>query len=204
MCRRFEFHDPTRGRGLALRLNVIVASTRPGRIGIAVGEWFESFAREHGTFEPVLVDLERVGLPMYDEPRHPAMQKYEHEHTKRWGETVAAADAYAIVAAEYNHNPPPPLINALDFVYKEWNYKPVGIVSYGGVSGGLRSAQVVRAMAATLKMMPIPEGVPIPSASERVEDGVFASNELIDTSARSMLDELGRWAEALQPMRKAG
>ncbi len=186
---------------MALKLNVIVASTRPGRTGIAVGKWFEDFARAHGGFEPVLVDLAEIGLPMYDEPRHPAMQDYEHDHTKRWSKIVSSADAYAVVTPEYNHVPSPVLINAFDYVYKEWNYKPIGVISYGGVSGGLRSAQVVRSMAATLKMMPIPEGVPIPAVAQHVKDGTFASNELIDASARTMLDELGRWADGLKAMR---
>jgi hypothetical protein len=66
---------------------------------------------------------------------------YEHDHTKRSSASVAAADAFVIVTPEYNYGPPPSLINAFDFVYKEWNYKPAGFVSYGGVSGGLRAVQ---------------------------------------------------------------
>lgn len=187
---------------MSLKLNVIVASTRPGRVGIHLGRWFHQFASEHGVFEPNLVDLEEIGLPVYDEPRHPAMQQYEHEHTKAWSRIVDSGDAVVIVTPEYNHTPPGSLINALDFVYKEWNYKPLGIVSYGGVSGGLRAAQVVRSMGATLKMMPIPEGVPVPGVSALIEDGRFQSNELIDASATSMLDELAHWAKGLKAMRQ--
>lgn len=187
---------------MTLKLNIIVASTRPGRQGPAVGDWFEQYARRHGAFEPVLLDLAKIGLPLYDEPRHPAMQQYEHEHTKRWAKSVAAGDAVVLVTPEYNHTMPPSLVNALDFVYREWNYKPVGIVSYGGVSGGLRAAQTAREMAATLKMMPIPEGVPIPNFAQSIEEGRFKSNELIDASAKSMLDELAKWAKALRPLRE--
>ena len=132
------------------------------------------------------------------------MQQYEHEHTKRWAESVDSADAYALVTPEYNYMTTPALVNALDYVYTEWNHKPVGIVSYGGVSGGLRAAQPLRLMASTLKMMPIPEGVAIPMAGQIMKDGAFPSNELIDASAKTMLDELGIWAKALKPMRQAG
>ena len=59
------------------------------------------------------------------------------------------------VTPEYNFGPPPPLVNALNYVYKEWNYKPAGIVSYGGVSGGVRSALVEKITLTTLKMMPM-------------------------------------------------
>ncbi|WP_376099245.1 NADPH-dependent FMN reductase [Roseomonas sp. CCTCC AB2023176] len=185
-----------------LKLNVIVASTRPGRKGPAVARWIDGYARTHGAFEPVFVDLAEVGLPMFDEAKHPAMRQYEHEHTKRWSAIVGAADAFAFVTPEYNFVPPPSLVNALDFLVHEWGFKPAGIVSYGGVSGGLRAAQALKLQLTALRMMPIPEGVPIPNFASHIrEDGAFHSNEMIDTSAKTMLDALHRWATALKPAR---
>lgn len=184
------------------RLHVIICSTRPGRVGPSVGRWFHEFAVNHGQFDAQLVDLADFNLPMYDEPMHPAMQQYEHAHTKAWSESVADADAYVFVTPEYNYSPPPSLVNALDFVYKEWNYKPCGFVSYGGASGGLRAVQAARLHVTTLKMVPLMEGVMAPMVNSLIDDaGVFQSNELIDKSAVTLLDELLRWAEALKPMR---
>jgi NAD(P)H-dependent FMN reductase len=57
------------------------------------------------------------------------MQKYEKEHTKVWSASVAAANAYAFVTPEYNYGPPPFFINALNYIYQEWNYKSYGFVS---------------------------------------------------------------------------
>ena len=187
---------------MPLKLHVIICSTRPGRVGPAVARWFHGFARQHGGFDAELVDLADFKLPLYDEPVHPRMQQYEHEHTKRWSASVAAADAYVFVMPEYNYMPSPALTNALDYVYREWNYKPCGFVGYGGVSGGLRAVQMARLHATTLKMMPMVEGVAIPMVASLLDDGgTFGSNELIDASARSLLDELRRWADALRPMR---
>jgi len=186
---------------MALKLHVIIASTRPGRIGPAVARWFHDYARAHGEFDVELIDLADFDLPVYDEPKHPRLQQYEHEHTRRWSESVAAADAYAFVTPEYNYSPTPALVNALDYVYWEWSYKPCAFVSYGGVSGGLRAAQAVKMQATTLKMMPIPEGVTVPAVARQIgDDGEFSSNELIDDSASTVLGELLRWAEALQPL----
>ena len=92
-------------------------------------------------------------------------------------------------------------MNALNYVYLEWNYKPAGIVSYGGVSGGLRAAQLVKQTLGALRMATPPEGVGIPSFTTLIENGTFGSNDLIDLSAKTMLDELLRWTEALRPMR---
>jgi NAD(P)H-dependent FMN reductase len=185
-----------------LRLNVIIASTRPGRVGAAVGRWFHGFARDHGAFDARLVDLAEFGLPVYDEPRHPRLQQYEHEHTRRWAASVASADAFALVTPEYNYGPTPALLNALNYVYVEWNYKPAAFVSYGGISGGMRAAQVTKQTLTTLKVMPIVEAVTIPKVSGHVSDGTFTPTEIHEQSAAAMLDELHRWAVALVPMRR--
>ncbi|OWT56747.1 NADPH-dependent FMN reductase [Candidimonas nitroreducens] len=187
---------------MSLKLHVIICSTRPGRVGPSVAAWFHEYAKAHGGFDAELVDLADFNLPIYDEPVHPRMQQYEHEHTKRWSQSVAAADAYVFVTPEYNYSPPPSLVNALDYVYREWNYKPCGFVGYGGVSGGVRAVQMAKLHATTLKMVPLVEGVMVPMVASHINDsGVFGSNELIDASAKTMLDELVRWAEALRPLR---
>lgn len=186
-----------------LNLQVIVSSTRPARQGALVGDWFLERAREHGTFAVEKVDLRDVNLPLFDEPRHPRLGQYEHEHTVAWGAIVARADAYVFVTPEYNHGPPPSLINALDFVSREWAYKPAGFVSYGGVSGGTRSVQVVKPILTALRVMPIPEAVNIPFFARYVSDetGAFDPGEVQAKSAVAMLDELHRWAGALAAMR---
>lgn len=187
---------------MALKLHTIICSTRPGRVGPAVARWFHGFAQQHGKFDAELIDLADFKLPVYDEPVHPRMQQYQHEHTKRWSASVAAADAFVFVTPEYNYMPSPAFTNAIDFVYKEWNYKPCGFVSYGGVSGGLRAAQMQRLHVTTVKMMPMMEGVTVPMVASHIDDaGAFGSNELIDASAQTLLDELARWASALKPMR---
>ena len=113
-------------------------SRRP-RKGPAVAAWFEQVAREQGKFEVEPIDLKAVNLPLLDEPEHPRLRRYKHEHTKAWSATVQRADAFVFVTPEYNFSMPPSLVNAVDYLVHEWNYKPVGFVSYGGVSGGLRA-----------------------------------------------------------------
>lgn len=186
---------------MILKLHIVIGSTRPGRVGPAVAKWFEGYAKAHGGFEPVLVDLADFNLPLFNEPKHPRMQQYEHEHTKRWAQSVAAADAFAFVTPEYNYATSPALLNALDYLVLEWGYKPAGVISYGGVSGGLRAAQHLKQTLATLKMVTPPEGVGIPGVAGLIKEGAFHSNDLIDASAKTMLDELARWAKALKPMR---
>ena len=97
---------------------------------------------------------------------------------------------------------PPALLNALDYVLHEWAYKPAGILSYGGASGGMRSAQMLKLLLTSLKVMPIPDNVNVAAFRQFIgEDGIFTPNELLIGAARTMLDELSRWTEALLPMR---
>ena len=186
-----------------LRLNTVIASTRPGRVGESVGAWFHEFAGQHGGFDVHWTDLADFNLPLFDEPEHPRLQHYQHEHTKRWAQSVDAADAYAFVVPEYNYGPTPALLNALNYVYREWCYKPACFVSYGGLSGGMRSVQMTKLTLTTLKVMPLFEQVAIPMVNNHLEDGRFIATEVHEKSAKAMLDELVRWAEALQPMRNA-
>src|SRR5512132_3801445 len=105
-------------------LQILVASTRKGRMGDRVGHWFEEVARKHGAFEVELLDLAEIDLPLLDEPMHPRLRQYQHAHTRAWSETIVRGDAYAFVTPEYNYGAPPSLLNALDYLVLEWGYKP--------------------------------------------------------------------------------
>jgi NAD(P)H-dependent FMN reductase len=183
------------------KLHVVIASTRPGRAGEPIAKWFLEQAKKHGKFELRLVDLAEIALPLIDEPHHPRLQKYEKEHTKKWSAIVREADAYVFVTPEYNYSAPPALLNALDYLLHEWAYKPVGFVSYGGVSGGLRSVQMTKLAVTALKMMPIVEAVTLPFFSKELKDGVFAPPEVQEKAAQVMLDELLKWSTALATLR---
>ncbi len=187
---------------MAPRLHTIVTSTRPGRIGPLIGTWFNDFAKSHKQFDSHLVDLAEFNLPIYDEPHHPMRREYTKDHTKKWAQSVNAADAFVFVMPEYNYTAPPSFANALDYAFWEWQYKPVAFVTYGGVSGGLRAAQPARLQATTLKMMPIPEGVALPNVFAQLKDGKFAGNELNEQGAAATLNELIKWSDALAPLRE--
>jgi NAD(P)H-dependent FMN reductase len=184
------------------RLQIILGSTRKGRSGHHIAAWFERVAREHGRFEVESIDLRDVNLPLVDEPNHPRLRQYQHEHTKAWGAIVQRGDAYVFVTPEYNYGPAPALLNALDYLVHEWAYKPAGFVSYGGVSGGTRGVQATKQVVSALKMVPMVEGVAIPFFAQHVKpDSGFQPPDTQRDAARVMLDELARWADALAPMR---
>src|SRR5690349_14968129 len=100
------------------KLHIIVASTRPGRLGLPIGQWVYERVLAQGDFVPELLDLAEVGLPFMDEPNHPRFGKYVHQHTKDWSAKIDAADAFIFVTPEYNHGMSAPLKNALDYLHR--------------------------------------------------------------------------------------
>jgi NAD(P)H-dependent FMN reductase len=185
------------------KLGVVIASVREGRVGRPVADWFIERARAHARFDIDVVDLKDVNLPMFAERNHPRLRQYESEHQKAWSARVASLDAFVFVVPEYNYSTAPALLNALDYLLFEWNYKPVAFVSYGGVSGGLRAVQMVKQTVTAMKMVPIPEAVTIPFVAQAIdkETGAFKATAAHDTSAATLLDELGRWTSALAALR---
>ena len=187
------------------KLLIVIASTRPGRVGLPVGRWFQDRALRHGGFEVEVADLAEINLPFLDEPYHPRLRKYTHEHTKQWSARVEAADAFAFVMPEYNYGYTAPLKNALDYLFHEWGHKPVGLVSYGGIAAGTRAQQLLKPVLVALRMVPAGESVLIPFVARSVnEKGEFQPEESAEKTAGAMLDELLRLHGALAPLRSAG
>jgi NAD(P)H-dependent FMN reductase len=185
------------------RLTIIIGSTRPGRAGLPIATWFADRARSHGGFDVEVVDLAERHLPLLDEPNHPRLRQYIHQHTKDWSAIVDASDAFVIVTPEYNYGYPAALKNAIDYLQKEWRDKPVGFVSYGGVSAGTRAVQQLKQVVTTLKMLPVFEAVSIPFHPQFIgEDGGVQANEIMEQAAAAMLDELVRVEGALRPLRE--
>lgn len=195
-------HMTSQETAAPIKLGVIIASTRPGRVGLPVSDWVIEAARSHGGFEVEVLDLAGINLPLMDEPNHPRLQQYTHAHTIAWSERIKALDAFVIVMPEYNYGYSAPLKNALDYLFKEWAYKPAGLVSYGGVSGGLRAAQMIKQVLTTLKIVPLTEAVAIPFVAQYIDDeGVFQPNASLSNQAEAMFGELPRWSSALRQLR---
>ena len=180
-------------------LQIIIASTRPGRVGPSVAAWLNDRAVSHGGFDVELVALAEVNLPMFDEPKHPRFRQYAHQHTKDWSATIERADAFIFVVPEYNYGFNAAIKNAIDYLNAEWQYKPVGFASYGGVAAGTRAVQMLKQVVTALKMVPVPESVNIPFVQQFLDaDRHLMPNEIMDSAATAMLDELVRWTAALR------
>lgn len=120
---------PARPAG-QIELRIVVTSTRPQRLGPVVADW----ARNHAPtdrFAVEVIDLAELDLPLLDEPEMASTGIYHHAHTHRWRDLVVGADAIVWVMPEYNSGYPATIKNAIDYLYAEWEGKPMAIVGYG-------------------------------------------------------------------------
>jgi NAD(P)H-dependent FMN reductase len=174
-------------------LQILVASTRPGRVGDPTARWIAARAQEHAAFDVEVVDLAEIDLPMFAEPKHPRFGEYELEHTKQFSEIISRANGFVFVFPEYNHSYNAALKNALDHLNREWAGKPVGLVSYGGVAAGARAAVALEPVLVALKMRPV-AFAPIPFVSQFIQgEGAerrFVPNAEVEKGIVALLDVL--------------
>ena len=183
-----------------LKIAIILGSTRPGRNGEAVGQWVYGIAKKRIDIDFELVDIKDFNLPLLDEPIPPSMGQYSKEHTKMWSAKIDTFDAYIFVTAEYNHGIPGALKNAIDFLFKEWNNKVAGFVSYGS-AGGVRAVEQLRLVMAELKVATVRTQVQLSLYTDFENFTKFKPHSVHEKSVNTMLDEVIVWGKALKTVR---
>jgi NAD(P)H-dependent FMN reductase len=185
------------------KIHIILGSTRPGRVSEGVGKWALVIAQRLG-LDAELVDLRNYPLPFYNEAGTPKSigGKYSTPVASAWAAKVKEADAYLIIAPEYNHGYPAVLKNALDYCYDEWNNKPVAFVSYGGVAAGTRSVGQLRQVVAELQMFDLRDAVHIPFVWAALDETGAPKDPGFTKSVELVLGKLAAAAEMMKASRK--
>jgi NAD(P)H-dependent FMN reductase len=184
-----------------LKLAIIVGSTRPGRKADAVARWVHEIAQKRGDAEFEVVDILDFNLPLLDEPVPPSMGKYQHEHTKAWSAKIDSFDAYVFVTPEYNHGTSGALKNAIDYLYREWNNKAAGFVSYGS-AGGTRAVEHLRLVMGELQVADVRSQVMLSLRTDFENYTVFKPDPHHEKSVNAMLDQVIAWGGALKTLRQ--
>lgn len=175
-----------------IRLAVLTGSVRRSRTAPLVSEWFRGRASQREDMEIDVLDLAELGLPESLDGDHPAVVATRPR--------LDGADAFVVVVPEYNHSFPAPLKTAIDCFRKEWQAKPVGFVSYGGMSGGLRAVEQLRQVFAELHAVTVRDCVSFHNVWNHIgPEGRFpVEPDGCDRAAKTMLDQLAWWARALR------
>ena len=180
---------------------IVLGSTREGRFGEAVAQWFAEIAAQREDMTSELVDLRDWELPFLSTPIPPAMEAPVDEDSRRWAAKVSEADGYVFVTPEYNHGYPAVLKNALDHVFHPWNRKPAAFVGYGGPAGGVRAVQQLRQVVVELEMVPLRRQVIIPRVYSAFDEDGQPRDPDLQAQASAVLDELSWWSALLRNAR---
>ncbi|OJI08763.1 MAG: nadph-dependent fmn reductase [Candidatus Vogelbacteria bacterium CG10_big_fil_rev_8_21_14_0_10_49_38] len=189
-----------------LNIKVIAGSTREGRFSDKAAVWIVEEINTREGVAAEMLDLRDYDMPFFSDSVSPAMKQkpYTNDAVVRFTKKIDEGDAFVIVTPEYNHGTSGVLKNALDWVYQEWNNKPVTFVSYGSV-GGARAVEQLRLNAIELQMTPIRSAVHIPGEHYfPVAFGKAEAHELfasLSKPAGDMITQLLWWARALKNAR---
>ncbi len=190
-----------------INIKVISGSTREGRFSDKAASWIaEEIKKQEGIAVEVL-DLREYEMPFFNEPVSPSYKQepYKNEAVARFTKKIEDGDAFVIVTPEYNHGTTGVLKNALDWVYQEWNNKPVAFVSYGS-DGGARAIEQLRQIAVELQMAPIRNSVNIPGEQYfPVLFGKMSASDLFHAQSEkseAMITQLLWWASVLKNARE--
>nr|WP_296071945.1 NAD(P)H-dependent oxidoreductase [uncultured Actinoplanes sp.] len=185
------------------KIGIILGSTRPGRNGEQVAKWVNEVAQQRTDAEYELVDLLDYKLPHLDEAVPPSMAngQYSQPHTQEWADKIRSFDGFVIVTPEYNHSTSGALKNAIDFLFKEWNNKAVGFVSYGSV-GGARAVEHLRLIVGELMMADVRQQVTISLVTDFENFTTFIPKPYLEQALHTQLDQVVSWSNALAHLRE--
>ncbi|GAA3096806.1 NADPH-dependent FMN reductase [Streptosporangium carneum] len=179
---------------------VIIASPREGGVGAMIGRWFLDQAGQRPDLRLDVMDLSRTPLP----PIQSGNADGPGEEARALAARIAAADGFVVITPEYNHAYPACLKLAVDAVRHEWAAKPVGFVSYGGRSGGLRAVEQLRLVFAELHVMTLRDTVSFHQTPTQFDEkGRLTEPDGANGAAKVMLDQLIWWATTLSQGRAA-
>lgn len=177
-----------------LNLGLVWGSIREGRFCDTVAGWAAMQIERHGGFELDPIDPKALGVASW--------RAREDRVLAALGERIDRADAFVVVTPEYNHGYPAPLKALIDAAHGEWRAKPVGFVSYGGISGGLRAVEQLRLVFAELHAVTMRDTVSLANPWNQFDDAGELIPEAPQRAMGTMLRHLDWWAGVLRDARR--
>lgn len=188
-----------------MKITVILGSIRGVRRGRRVAKWLMHELSKFKGSEFELLDLKEYPLPFYDEADSPEGLEgnYTNKLAKKWAAKIGEADAYILITPEYNRGTSAVLKNALDWVYYEWNRKPVAFVSYSpNAAGGIRAVEQLKQTVGELQMAPVHTAIHISYVLDTIDEGGNLLKGHYNERLANLIDELLWWANALKTARE--
>lgn len=180
------------------KILVVTSSVRENRIADTILKTVQGQLAAYPDYEITVADLKELPMPFYNSPVSSSNENFKatDENVIAWGNLVDEADAVLFLVAEYNYSVPAVLKNAVDWLFKPWNNKPVAFVGYGWV-GGARAIKHLRdIMGSVIAAKAIETESNLRFTKEIDLDGTVLDQEAITASVNTVLEELKTYIES--------
>lgn len=173
------------------KLLIVKSSIREGRLADTIMGFVQEELKDYPDFEVSEADFREMPLPFFDSPKTPTEEGFQptDPNVLKWTKMVADADAVLLLTAEYNHSYTAVLKTAIDWVYKEWENKPVAFIGYGWV-GGARAIKHLHGVFEFLKPQLVEPEANLNFMKQIGVDGSVIDSDAVSGSIRSVLDAL--------------
>lgn len=174
------------------RILLVKSSVRDGRVADKVSEITQSELQNFPDFEVSVVDFKQTPLPFFDSAHTPSSEEFKPTDANviEWTKQVGEADVVVLLVAEYNHSYTSVLKNAIDWIYKEWNNKPVVFIGYGWVGGARAIKHLREVFASNVSAQTQETEANLRFMKELNPDGTVLDQASVSSTIKAALDQL--------------
>lgn len=171
---------------------IVTSSVRENRIADTILNTVQAQLADHPDYEIEVVDFKTMPLPFFDAPVSPSHEDFAPTDANviKWTKMVEEADALIMLVAEYNYSFTAVLKNAIDWIFKPWNEKPIVLIGYGWVGGARAITQLRGVLGSMINAKPMETEANLRFTKEIDLEGNVIDQEATNAAIKTVLEEL--------------
>ena len=174
------------------KLLLVTSSVRENRIVDNILTTVQAQIASYPDYEISVADFKEMPLPFFDSPISPASEDFAptDPNVIKWIAMVEEADAVVMLVAEYNYSFTAVLKNAIDWMAKPWNEKPIALVGYGWVGGARAISQLRGVLGSMIGAKALETEANLRFMKEIDLEGTVIDEEAANDAIKTVLEEL--------------
>ena len=180
-----------------MNILIISGSVRTGRKSHDVALELQNRFISHGLIDTHILDLAAYSLPVLEEKYLPGSDTMPEGLTEIQ-QMLDRADAMIFLSPEYHGSYSGALKNALDYFWKEFARKPIGVVAVAsGKFGGINASTDMQQLILSLGGFPMPYKLLIPTVQHAFDEKGQVIEEILSKNFDKFVSEYTWFAEAI-------
>lgn len=185
-----------------MNIVIILGSIREGRQSHKVAYHLAQRVAQHLNVEVEMIDLADRNIPQLN--NRWAQQEEPAPDLPELSQILHDADGILLVSPEYHGSYTGVLKNTIDHYWKEFQRKPMGVVTTGsGKFGGINASHQMQQLILSLGAYPIPQKLLVPFAKTSFTDAFEPSDEGMAAQVEKFLAEFLWFTQAIKKAREA-